>query len=161
MIHDFEEVISTSKDLISEERINVLNIIIEFYEHLGDPTTIKKYSKDLIETTRKFYTIRSDDYILTIYNYCYYLDDINEPEESYQLLKEIDSKNHVKNECTQLIKCPICHKEMTRSYFNSHHNDADCYDNQLALFIENFCKNSLHTSIQVFYIFFYKKCFSL
>ena len=52
-------------------------------------------------------------------------------------IKEIDSKNHVKNECTQLIKCPICHKEMTRSYFNSNHNDADCYDNQLALFIEN------------------------
>lgn len=97
LIHDFEEVISTSKDLISEERINVLNIIIEFYEQLGDPTTIKKYSKDLIETTRKFYTIRSDEYIFTIYNYCYNLDDINEPEESYQLLKEIVDSDYFQN----------------------------------------------------------------
>lgn len=97
LIHDFEVVISTSKDLISEERINVLNIIIEFYEHVGDPTKIKIYSNVLIETTRKFYTIFSDDYIFTLYNYCYNLDDINEPEESYQLLKEIVDSDYFQN----------------------------------------------------------------
>ena len=107
LIHDFEIVISTSDEIFAEERIKVLNIIIEFYERNRNIAKIKKYSKDLIETTRKFYTKDSDEYIISVYNYCDNLDDINEPEESYQILKEIVDSDYFKNMTTSNRKIAL------------------------------------------------------
>ena len=48
--------------------------------------------------------------------------------------KEYLLEDHIKNECNQTIDCPLCHKTMTRGFYNSKHsnnNNVDCLKGQV------------------------------
>jgi len=46
-------------------------------------------------------------------------------------IKEIDSINHLNNECDKIIECSDCHKSMTTSNFMSKHDVISCLRNQI------------------------------
>ena len=51
-------------------------------------------------------------------------------------------ENHIKNECPQNMKCPLCFTAMTRGYYNSKHqsadnNNIDCLKGQVEVYKKN------------------------
>lgn len=96
LVSNFETIISSSREIPTEQQINLLTIIIDYYKKNAFYRKIKEYSKVLIETTKKYYTPNSIDYIMSIYNYCDNLNDINEVNECYSYIKEIIEGDYFK-----------------------------------------------------------------
>lgn len=107
LISEFETLISSNKQISAQERINILELLIDYYKINTDYKKILAYSNNLLETIERYYTKDSYDYIMTIYNYCVNLADINEPKDSYLILNDVVNSDYFIELQNSIIKVAI------------------------------------------------------